>query len=348
MTRNTPASAEHAESWRPMCSLQTLKARAAMLQATRDFFRSRGYLEVDTPCLSRDVVIDAWLEPMSLRSGNDTWYLQTSPEAHMKRLLAAGSGSIFQISRVFRSGESGVRHNPEFTMVEWYGVDTTWRDQVALTEALVRSVISATPDFTSHRAAATWTPKPFRCTTYAEAFHRRFQIDVHSSSRDQLTSAARQHQIALPDDVTSMSRDDVLNVMLGLGIEPSLGFAPDGTSSPEFLCDYPPTQAALAVTSETGPRVARRFELYINGIELCNGYQELTDPDELIAREVEQNRVRTNNGLAPLPGARRLIEAMRHGLPACSGVALGFDRLAMIATGSPTISNVIAFSDASA
>lgn len=348
MTQNTPASAEHAESWRPMCSLQTLKARAAMLQATRDFFRSRGYLEVDTPCLSRDVVIDAWLEPMSLRFGNDTWYLQTSPEAHMKRLLAAGSGSIFQISRVFRIGESGVRHNPEFTMVEWYGVDTTWRDQVAMTEALVRSVISATSDFTSHRAAATWTTKPFRCTTYEEAFRRRFQIDVHSSSQDDLVNAGRQHQIALPEDVSSMSRDDVLNVMLGLGIEPSLGLAPDGTSSPEFLCDYPPTQAALAVTSETEPKVARRFELYINGIELCNGYQELTDPYELIAREVEQNRIRTNNGLAPLPGAKRLIEAMRHGLPACSGVALGFDRLAMIATGSPTISNVMAFSDASA
>ncbi len=348
MTQNTLPSAKHFETWRPACSLQTLKARAAMLQATRDFFRSRGYLEVDTPCLSRDVVIDAWLEPMSLRSGNDTWYLQTSPEAHMKRLLAAGSGSIFQISRVFRSGESGARHNPDFTMVEWYGVDTTWRDQVALTEALVRSVISAASDFTSHRAATTWTTKPFRCTTYAEAFHRRFAIDVHSSSQDDLVNTARQHQIALPEDVTSMSRDDVLNVMLGLGIEPSLGLAPDGTSSPEFLCDYPPTQAALAVTSDSEPKVARRFELYINGIELCNGYQELTDPDELIAREVEQNRIRTTNGLAPLPGARRLIAAMRHGLPACSGVALGFDRLVMIATGLPAISSVISFPDSSA
>lgn len=344
MTQNTPASAKHFDTWRPTCSLQTLKARAAMLQATRDFFRSRGYLEVDTPCLSRDVVIDAWLEPMSLRSGNDTWYLQTSPEAHMKRLLAAGSGSIFQISRVFRCGESGARHNPEFTMVEWYGVDTTWRDQVALTEALVRSVISASSDFTSHRAAATWTTEPFRCTTYADAFCRRFNIDVHGCSQDDLVNTARYHQIALPEDVTSMSRDDVLNVMLGLGIEPSLGFAADGTSSPEFLCDYPPTQAALAVTSETEPKVARRFELYINGIELCNGYQELTDPNELAAREVEQNRIRTNNGLAPLPGARRLIEAMRHGLPACSGVALGFDRLAMIATETTTVSSVLPFS----
>ena len=343
MTQNTPASAEHFETWRPTCSFQTLKARAAMLQATRDFFRSRGYLEVDTPCLSRDVVIDAWLEPMSLRSGNDTWYLQTSPEAHMKRLLAAGSGSIFQISRVFRSGEAGARHNTEFTMVEWYGVDTTWRDQVALTEALVRSVISAATDFTAHRAAESWSSEPFRCTTYADAFRRRFNIDVHGCSQDDLVNTARYHQSALPEDVTSMSRDDVLNVMLGLGIEPSLGLAPDGTSSPEFLCDYPPTQAALAVTSETEPKVARLFELYINGIELCNGYQELTDPDELAAREVEQNRIRTANGLAPLPGARRLIEAMRHGLPACAGVALGFDRLVMIATGSAIIPDGIAF-----
>lgn len=331
------------EAWRPTCSLATLEARAAMLHATRDFFCSRGYLEVDTPCLSRDIVIDAWLEPMSLRSGNDTWYLQTSPEAHMKRLLAAGSGSIFQISRVFRSGESGARHNPEFTMVEWYGVDTTWRDQVALTEAMVRSVISAAADLTAHRAMAAWSDQPFRCTTYADAFRRRFNIDIHGCSREELINAARCHQIALPEDVTSMSRDDVLNVMLGLGIEPSLGLAPDGSSSPEFLCDYPPTQAALAVTSETEPKVARRFELYINGIELCNGYQELTDPDELAAREVVQNGIRSANGFPPLHGARKLIEAMRHGLPACSGVALGFDRLAMIATDATHVSEAIPF-----
>jgi lysyl-tRNA synthetase class 2 len=140
-----------------------------------------------------------------------------------------------------------------------------------------------------------------------------------------------------------MSRDDVLNVMLGLGIEPSLGFAPDGTSSPEFLCDYPPTQAALAVTSETEPKVARRFELYINGIELCNGYQEMTDADELAAREVVQNGIRSAYGFPPLPGARKLIEAMRHGLPTCSGVALGFDRLAMIATDATHVSEAIPF-----
>ncbi|MFN9720762.1 MAG: EF-P lysine aminoacylase EpmA [Planctomycetota bacterium] len=347
MTQNIQSATEtaFANMWRPTCSLPTLKARAAMLQATRDFFCSRGYLEVDTPCLSRDVVIDAWLEPMSLQSGGDIWYLQTSPEAHMKRLLAAGSGSIFQISRVFRSGESGARHNPEFTMVEWYGVDTTWRDQVALTEALVRSVFSTAADFTAHRAAGSWTSEPFRCTTYSDAFRRRFNINIDGCSRDELINTARCHQIALPEDVTLMSRDDVLNVMLGLGIEPSLGLAPDGTSSPEFLCDYPPTQAALAVTSESEPEVARRFELYINGIELCNGYQELTDADELTAREVAQNSIRTANGHVPLPGARRLIEAMRHGLPSCSGVALGFDRLAMIAIDASDVSEVMPFAD---
>ncbi len=330
--------------WRPSCSFTMLRVRAAMLRAVREFFHQRGYLEVETPCLSRDIVIDAWLEPIEVRHSGSRWFLQTSPEATMKRLLAAGSGSIFQISRVFRAGESGARHNPEFTMIEWYGVDTDWHHQIELTEQLVRASIGAAAEITSHAVSAGWTAGLFVRTTYAQAFERVFKIDVHAASGTELLAVARKHHVPIPETCTSEQRDDLLNAMLAFAIEPDLGRCKtSGQSAPEFLCDYPPSQAALAQTSGSDPKVARRFELYVDGIELCNGYQELTDVDELQRREETQNAVRRGSELVSLPGAPAMAAAMKFGLPYCSGVALGFDRLAMIATGSKQITDVLAF-----
>lgn len=342
-----------ANDWRPACSPEMLQIRAAMLKAIRHFFDQHGYLEVETPCLSRDVVIDAWLEPFEFMNGKERWFLQTSPEAFMKRLLAAGSGSIYQTTRVFRSGESGDRHNPEFTMIEWYGVETTWQDQMELTELLVRTAVMAAATKLEGNSLVQWPATPFRQSSYADAFASAFRIDVHSASCDVLLDVARDFGVPLPDEIaaaprspsncSASNRDEILNALLAFGVEPMLGHTSDGRPDPEFLCDYPPTQAALAVTSATVPEVARRFELYINGLELCNGYQELTDFQELQRREFRQNTVRSHAELQPLPGASRLLSAMQSGLPECAGVALGFDRLVMIATGASRISDVLPF-----
>lgn len=320
-----------------------------MLQAIRTFFRQRDYLEVETPCLSRDIVLDAWLEPFSLDHRGVRWFLQTSPEAHMKRLLAAGVGSIFQVSRVFRQDERGDRHNSEFTMIEWYGVGSTWLEQLDVTEVLVRSATLAAAEVTGSNVAERWETGRFRKTTYAEAFQRAFGIDIYACSGSQLMRIAGKFGVHLPDDLCSDQIDDVLNVMLAFAVEPQLGgsavdfIAGSGKIHPEFLCDYPPSQAALAVLSETQPQVARRFELYIQGMELCNGYQELTDVAELQRRDAVQNARRVAEASSPLPGAARLKAAMKSGLPPCSGVALGFDRLVMVATGQRGIRAVLPF-----
>ncbi len=332
------------DAWRPSCSTQMLLVRAEMLKAIRQLFQDHGYLEVETPCLSRDVVLDAWLEPFEVHVKGERWFLQTSPEAHMKRLLAADLGSIFQFSRVFRNGERGKRHNPEFTMLEWYGVGTDWLQQIELTEAIVRMALDAAAKVTGRNVADRWKKSAFRRTTYAAAFQQAFGIDVFDCTTPQLLDAARNAQIALPPGLSPDRGDEILNVMLAIAIEPNLGGGvPGGWIWPEFLCDYPPSQAALAVVSEAPVPVARRFELYVEGMELCNGYQELTDAAELERREAIEKLRRTSDISETLPGAKRLAAAMSSGLPPCSGVALGFDRLVMVATERRDIQEVMPF-----
>lgn len=329
------------QSWQPSCCVTMLQMRAAMLQAIRVLFQQHGYLEVQTPCLSRDIVIDAHLEPFQLMERGQRWYLQTSPEAHMKRLLAAGSGSIFQITPVFRRDELGERHNPEFLMIEWYGVGSTWTQQLVFTETLVRTAVQAAVPF-RQQPAVVWPRDPFRQVTYADAFRQTLGIDVHRAGVKDLQRIAQQRSLPIPETGPEPTLDDWRNLLLAMLIEPQLGGGM-GQERPEFLCDYPPTQAALAVVTDTDPPVARRFELYIRGIELCNGYQELTDPAELTRREQIQNQGRKADDRAELPGAPRLAAALQAGLPECSGVALGFDRLAMIAAGVDCIEDVIPF-----
>ena len=182
------------DGWRPSCSTQMMHVRAKMLQTIREFFRQRGYLEVETPCLSRDIVLDAWLEPFSLDLRGEQWFLQTSPEAHMKRLLAAGVGSIFQVSRVFRQDERGDRHNSEFTMIEWYGVGSTWLQQLEVTEAVVRTAAHAAAEVTGDNVANEWNSAQFRKTTYAEAFQRAFGINIFEYSGSQLMKIAAKYK----------------------------------------------------------------------------------------------------------------------------------------------------------
>ena len=302
------------------------------MAVVREFFTARGFLEVDTPILSADTVVDRHLDPLSTTltgvGPERTMYLQTSPEFAMKRLMAAGGEAIFQIARVFRQGERGNRHNPEFTLVEWYRRG----DDYAAGMQLLSDLISATLKL-----------GPAERITYRDAFRRHLAIDPLTIADDELATLARatlSEMSAAFDDTTD--RDAWLDLLLTECIEPHLG---SSSSGPTILCDYPPSQAALAkLRHDPGsPPVAERFELYVDGIELANGYHELLDADVLLERNVENNRLRVADGKPPLPVDSRLITAMRAGLPPCTGCALGFDRLVMLATGQVDIARVIPF-----
>lgn len=313
----------------PTADLETLRLRARILAAIRKFFDERGYFEVDTPLLSQDRVIDSNLEPFVVPEafeGRDL-FLQTSPEFAMKRLLVAGAQAIYQLDKVFRRGERGERHNPEFTMAEWYAVGTDHHQQMAVTEALVREVFQLSA--TRQLAADT-----FVRTSYADAFRRHLGIDVYATGTAQLGELARQRCASVPESLDPTDRDGWLNLLLAELIEPHLG-----KSVPEFLFDYPPSQAALACIRPGPPAVAERFELYLDGIELCNGYHELADPAEL--RERIRHEWTTREGDPPV--SSRLLQAMEMGLPPCSGVALGVDRLIMLVAGKRNLNDVMAF-----
>jgi lysyl-tRNA synthetase class 2 len=316
----------------PSAELETLRQRAKLLASVRSFFVERGYWECETPILSRDIVVDANLDPFELTDGGDRWFLQTSPEAGMKRLLAAGATAIFQVSRVFRRGESGPRHNPEFTMLEWYRVGDDHFAQMDFTEQLVRAAFET--------AGRDLSPEPFERLTYDAAFERFAGLRVLNLPNAALVDLARSHHLEVPDSLPADDRDGWLNLLLAELVEPYLG-----TDRPVFLHDYPATQAALAVVREDcgQPPVAERFELYLSGVELCNGYHELTDADAFAARTQEERAIRRSLGISDLPGAPRLESALRHGTPQSSGVALGFDRLTMLTLGQPAVHRVIAF-----
>ncbi len=334
--------------FRPAAAWETLAARARLLQQTRRFFDRHGYTEVETPLLSRDVLVDAHIDPFVVPDGNrGELFLQTSPEFAMKRLLASGAPAIYQITRAFRRGEIGRLHNPEFTIVEWYQTDSTPSDQMNLTERLVRDVFRTALPFridvaekSSSDRNADWLNdgKPFERIAYDDAFRKFAGETVLDSSTTTLSALANRHGIAVPDGLDDDDRDGWLNLLLAEIVEPYLG-----RKRPIFLYDYPASQAALSVVRQDDPPVAERFELYVDGIELCNGYHELRDPAEFRERIRQQQAVRQREGLCPLPEQNRLLAAMEAGLPACTGVALGFDRLVMLALGADSLAKVTAF-----
>ncbi|MEP3477660.1 MAG: EF-P lysine aminoacylase EpmA [Fuerstiella sp.] len=335
--------------WQPTWHPSAMHIRSIALKTIRNFFYERDYCEVTTPVMSHDIVVDAHLHPFTVidPASSDTLYLQTSPEAAMKRLLASGSGSIFQIGPTFRSAERGIRHNPEFTMVEWYGIDSTDDHQMQLTEQLVSAVHEAVIKFIKNQTTPQpWTPLsqltvPFHRTSYEAAFQPFCQASIHDLHTHEIHSLCEQHcKLKLPNDT---ARDDLLNLILAECIEPNLGRSNLKTTTPQFLHSYPISQAALAVASEHDDRTARRFELYINGLELCNGYFELTDSNELARRTAVENQRRSSHKSQKLPGAPRLVAAMQCGLPKCSGVALGFERLLMALLNTSSIDHVLPF-----
>lgn len=322
---------EDRSDFSPTADMDILRRRAALTAALRRFFDERGFLEVETPLLSHDTVVDLHLDPIRVSlttapdaSGTgDCLWLQTSPEFGMKRLLAAGATAIYQITRAFRSGELGPLHNHEFTIVEWYRVGDSMLAGIQLLDDLIQAVLDCG---SAERL------------TYAQAFRRWVGLDPHQSPIAKLAEVAHCQGLQSDPPWSHDDRDAWLDWLLVTCVEPNLG-----QRRPTILFHYPASQAALATVHDGDTPVAERFELYVRGVELANGYHELTDPDELQRRTDAANRQRTLRGKTPLPGQSRLLAAMRHGLPASAGVALGLDRLVMIATGASDLSHVMAF-----
>ncbi|MFM9964486.1 MAG: EF-P lysine aminoacylase EpmA [Planctomycetaceae bacterium] len=324
--------------FRPSASLDVLRLRAKLLACTRRLFDEAGYWEVDTPLLSHERVIDSNIEPFLVSwSASEQLSLQTSPEFGMKRLLASGADAIYQLGKVFRHGELGRLHNPEFTMLEWYRVGDTHHDQMSFVEKFVTAFAQEASAVVPEREpdARAFPLMPFERLTYDQAFERHAGSKVLSRPTGEIVALARRLGVSAPDSLLPNDRDGWLNLLLAERVEPHLG-----QDRPTFVYDYPASQAALARVRVAGPvSVAERFELYVNGIELCNGYHELTDANTLRAR-IRHEATASERKLAE---PTRLLAAMEHGLPACSGVALGFDRLLMLCLRADSLRKVIPF-----
>jgi len=359
MTSTDSPADQDPGSFRPTAGIGLLQLRSRLLDFTRAYFRTQGLWEVETPLLSRDIVVDAYLEPFTTwaetsgecrpASRDCELFLQTSPEFAMKRLLASGASSIFQITRAFRQGEIGRLHNPEFTILEWYHVGASYQDEMGFVEKFVCAFFDAAtrPSAAGQPAGLTTAPvdkarrllpRPFPRSTYDALFQRALGTGVLDKKPAELVQLAYAAGIEPPPGLALDDADGWLNLLLALQAEPELTREPA-----TFVYDYPASQAALARIRPGLPPIAERFELYLSGVEICNGYQELTDPSELRRRIAVQQELRRREGSRPLPAESRLLAAMEAGLPACSGVALGFDRLLMAAVGASSLADVIAF-----
>ncbi len=305
-------------AWGPAATLEAVRLRAELNRRLRAFFEARGVLEVETPILSAAAIPDPALESLSCRytgpghADGLSLYLHTSPEFPMKRLLAAGSGPIYQLCKVFRQGEAGSRHNPEFSMLEWYRPGFGMKALMAEVDELVRELLRGTLE-----------PGETELLSYAAAFQRYLGVDPFAASIDELAACARTEGINAPP---LEGRDEWLDLLLVERIEPELG-----RGRLTFLYGYPASQAALARISPEDPRQAERFELYCEGLELANGFHELTDAAEQRRRFEAENAERQARGMAPVPLDEQLLAALEVGMPDCSGVALGLDRLLMLA-----------------
>ncbi len=312
--------------WRPVCDIATLRQRAALLDLARQFFRERGVLEVETPVVLSHTVTDVQLESLQL-AGDPPRFLQTSPEYPMKRLLAAGSGDIFQICRVFRAGDRSRLHNPEFTMIEWYRLGFDLAAIMNETAALAGELLQ--------RAGGRF--RPVEILSYSAAFERELGCDPLTSSRESLADRSAGLGLA-SQSIAGATRDDLLDFLLATTVGPQLG-----RERLTCLHHFPASQASLARLDELDPRTALRFELYADGVELANGYVELASSEEQRQRFAADLAERQRRGLTQPAADTRLLAALTHGLPACAGVAMGFDRVAMLGLGAASIDAVLPF-----
>lgn len=342
------------ELWRPTASLPALRKRAEVLATIRSFFAAREVLEVETPALSAATVSDLHLDSFVTQyrgpgsAAGHSLYLQTSPEYAMKRLLAAGSGPIYQLAKAFRDGEASALHNPEFTMLEWYRPGFAVADLLDEIDALLTAVLACAP---AERR------------TYGELFATICGVDPHRASGTELRRAYVAKGGAEVVGVADDDRDVWLQLLMTEVIEPQLGrpASESGDSSDSsgssrsniagrrratFVTDYPASQAALAqlVERDDGVVVAERFEVYVEGVELANGFHELADAAEQRQRFKRDHDRRQAVGKVVPPVDEHLLAALASGgFPDCCGVALGVDRLVMLALGVPTIAEVVAF-----
>lgn len=318
-------------NWQPTASINNLKKRAETLAQIREFFALRKVLEVDTQALSHATVTDLHLvsfETQLLDAGAcaesaRTLYLQTSPEFAMKRLIASGSGCIYQICKAFRNEESGRYHNPEFTMLEWYRIGFDHFNLMAEVSELVQQVLGC---------------KPAEPITYQHAFIQYVDIDPLQCTLEDLKQAVLEHKLNADWVVNENNLDTLLQYLFVELVEPNIG-----QTVPCLIYNFPASQAALAKISGADNRVAERFELYYKGMELANGFHELTDELEQRQRFTADNALRIANQLAPKPIDENLLSALQSSLPSCAGVALGIDRLLMLACAANNIDEVIAF-----
>jgi len=306
-----------------------MRLRARVYTLVRDFFAERGVLEIDTPIMSTAANTDPNIESFSTQfsghndAGSRERWLRTSSEFAQKRLLTAGIGDCYELGRVFRNGEAGRRHNPEFTMLEWYRVG--W-DHRRLIDETIDLVIAAL-------GLVVKSAKVQKCT-YRELFRSTLEVDPFAATDAELGAALGEVRV----DATDLSRDDWLDLLLTHRIQPY--FPPDQIT---VVYDYPASQCALAKIRNEDPPVAERFELYVGAQELANGYHELTDAGEQRARFVRDNARRRVRGLRELPIDENLLGALERGLPDCAGVALGIERLLMVMSGTDDIRDVLAF-----
>jgi lysyl-tRNA synthetase class 2 len=314
------------DDWRPTASQEMLRLRAETLCKIRDFFAERDVLEVETPLLASAPVTDLHLHALSCRyrgPGSDdgrTLYLQTSPEFAMKRMLAAGSGPIYQICKACRDGEAGGRHNPEFTILEWYRPGWDHHRLMDEVDELLAEILGSGSG---------------ERLSYAAAFERYAGIDVFGLADDAFHLRVEALGV---QGTQGLTRDDLLDLVLTHVIEPRLGHC-----QPTFIHDYPASQASLAMVREGDQPLAERFEVFAEGVELANGYHELTDASEQRRRfeaDIEERKIR---GLPEVPTDEHLLAALEHGLPGCAGIALGVDRLLMVLAGTRKIANVLSF-----
>lgn len=315
-----------APDWKPSAPIQNLLKRAKIISEIRQFFTERGVLEVETPAMSEFSVTDVhlstfhtqFLSPFANQA--KTLHLITSPEYHMKRLLASGSGAIFQLCRVFRNEEAGKRHNPEFTMLEWYRPYFDMYRLINEVDDLLQQILDC---------------EPAESFSYQFVFQTYVGLDPLSASKAQLVAKARAHGLQCEDDEP---RDTLLQFLFSEVVEANIG-----KDRPTAVYHFPASQAALAQISSEDHRVAERFEFYYKGLELANGFHELSDAQEQLRRFELDNQQRSEMGLPPQLLDHRFLAALKAGIPNCSGVALGVDRLLMIAMGAQRIEEVMAF-----
>ncbi len=316
-----------ADQWQPGIHMSSLRYRSELLQSLRSFFQQRQVLEVDVPVLARSTVTDINIESISTLVSGNSGYLQTSPEYFMKRLLAAGSGDIFCLGKAFRDAESGRRHNPEFTLLEWYRCGWDEHQLMAEVAELISQLANVGAD----------TQLVVTKLSYGECFKSVLGVDPHSAKIASLQQMAVE---ASSESWAHESRANCLDLLFSLNVEPQL---PNGLV---FIYDYPACQAALAQLNlnAQGQLVSRRFEAFFNSMELANGYMELTDAVQQRERFEKETDQRSAQNKPAVAIDEKLMAALDSGLPPCAGVALGVDRLLMQLLRADSIDQAMAFS----